>query len=63
MTDVIEPLADPIPVAAARLGISRSLLYILIRDKSIVALKARGRTLISRTEQSRWLNSLPSATA
>jgi len=61
MADAIEPLADPIPVAAARLSISRSLLYLEIKAGHITALKARGRTLIARTEQSRWLNSLPSA--
>lgn len=63
MTEAVEPIADSIPVAAARLGISRSLLYILIREKKISALKARNRTLVARTEQARFLSSLPSAAA
>lgn len=51
-------LADTINDTAARLGISRSLLYNEIKEGRLVALKARGRTIISRAEQERWMASL-----
>lgn len=56
-----EPLADSVPVAAARLGVSRSLAYVLIKNRELRALKVRGRTIISRDEQSRFLASLANA--
>lgn len=58
MNNSIEPIADSVADAAARLGISRSLTYCLIRDQEIRALKVRGRTVISREEQNRFLRSL-----
>lgn len=67
MTDTVEPIAEPladsIPVAAARLGISRALLYVCLKRREILAKKAKGRTLITREEQARWLASLPDAYA
>lgn len=61
MQHAIEPLADPIPIACKRMGISRSTLYLEIADGRLAALKARNRTLITRAEQARWLEALPSA--
>lgn len=63
MTEAIEPLADSVPVAAARLGICRAQIFIEIRAGRIVARKAGRRTLIERSEQSRWLTSLPTKAA
>lgn len=54
-----EPLADPVPVAAMRLGICRAKLYLELAAGRIIARKAGRRTLIERTEQARWLTSLP----
>ena len=61
MNIVAEPLADSVPVAAARLGISRSTAYILMKSQELRHLKVRGRTIISRDEQSRFLASLAHA--
>ena len=61
MNIVAEPLADSVPVAAARLGVSRSLAYVLIKNRELEALKVRGRTIISRDEQTRFLASLAHA--
>ena len=58
-----EPLADSVPVAAARLGISRSLAYLEIKAERLHALKVRNRTIISRAEQDRFLASLSEAAA
>ena len=55
----VEPVADPIPAACARLGCSRSTIYLEIAAGRLKALKARGRTLITRAEQDRWLSALP----
>ena len=57
----IEPIADPIPDACRRLGVSRSTLYLEIAEGRLHAKKARGRTLITRAEQQRWLDALPAA--
>ena len=57
----IDRLADPVPAAAERLGISRSRLYREIKAGKITALKAGGRTLISRASQEQWLAALPIA--
>ena len=63
MKTTAEPIADDVITAAARLGISRSLLYILMKDKEIQKLKVRGRTIISRAEQQRYLASLTQSDA
>ncbi len=57
----IEPLADPIPAACQRMGIGRSTCFREIADGRLEAIKARGRTLITRVAQDRWLASLPRA--
>ena len=54
-----DALADTVPTACARLGIARSSLYIEISEGRLRAVKARGRTLITRADQVAWLNSLP----
>jgi excisionase family DNA binding protein len=59
MTIPIEPIADTIPVACARLGISRSTCYLEISQGKLRAVKVRGRTLLTREDQTAWLNSLP----
>lgn len=59
MTDNIELLADTVAVAAARMGISRSLFYIERKAGRIVTRQIGRRTLVPRTEQSRWLSALP----
>lgn len=63
MTITAEPLADAIPVAAERLSICRAQLYIEIRAGRIVARKLGRRTLVERSEQSKWLSSLPTMAA
>ena len=60
MTIICEPLADSIPTAAARLGVSRSLAYLLAKNNQIQVLKVRGRSIITRAEQERFLASLAS---
>ena len=59
MQSDIEPLADTVVIAAARLGICRAQLYRELAAGRIVARKAGRRTLIERTEQRRWLAELP----
>ena len=54
-----EPLADPLIVAAKRMGISRAGAYNLINRGSLTAVKAGRRTLVLRTEQERFLHTLP----
>lgn len=54
-----DPLADPIPVVARRLGICRAKIYLEIAAGRLAARKAGRRTLIERTEQARWLADLP----
>lgn len=63
MNSFSEPLADSIPVAAARLGVSRSLAYRLIKNGELQALKVHGRAIISRAEQDRFMASLAAAPA
>ena len=52
----------PIPAAAARLGISRSRIYIELSAGRLRAVKAGRRTLIAGEELSRWIAALPVAT-
>ena len=59
MTTNIEPLADTVAVAAARLNICRAELYNQLAKGAIFGRKMGRRTLIERTEQLRWLTSLP----
>jgi len=59
MTNSIEPLADPVRDAAKRMGICRAKCYMEIAAGRLVARKAGRRTLVERTEQARWLASLP----
>ena len=59
MQQEIEPLADTVLVAATRLGICRAQLYKEMAAGRLSARKAGRRTLIERTEQSRWLAALP----
>ena len=54
-----EPLADTVIVAAARLNMCRAQLYKEIAAGRLFARKMGRRTLIERTEQERWLTSLP----
>ena len=61
MTSTSSTLADGIPQAASNLGISRTRLYNEIKAGRIVALRAGGKTLITRTSQEQWLASLPVA--
>lgn len=63
MNSFSEPLADSIPDAAARLGVSRSLAYLEIKAGRLHALKVRGRTIITRGEQERFLASLAAPSA
>lgn len=59
MTYSNEPLADSVAGAAKRLGISRSAVYLELQAGRLVGRKAGRRTLIERTEELRWLASLP----
>lgn len=59
MSNSEEPIADSVDVAIKRLSISKTSMYGEIKSGRMVALKAGGRTLISRVEQERWLNALP----
>jgi hypothetical protein len=57
--DLPEPLADPINVAATRMGVSRATLYNQIAAGLLTVRKAGRRTLVTRDEQYRWLAALP----
>lgn len=59
MTPQVEPLADSVLVAAARLNICRAQLYREIGAGRLVARKLGRRTLIERTQQQLWLSALP----
>ena len=59
MTTPVEPLADTIPNACARLGCSRSTIYLEIAAGKLRAVKVRGRTILTRADQAAWLASLP----
>jgi excisionase family DNA binding protein len=60
---IADRLADTIPEACARLRCSRSTLYLELKAGRLSAVKVRGRTLLLREEQARWLASLPKAYA
>ena len=57
----MEPLADNVKDTCARLGCSPSTFYRLVADQAISPIKLRGRTLVTRTEQLRFLAALPKA--
>jgi excisionase family DNA binding protein len=59
MHNQADALADTIPVACARLGISRTVFYREVNELRLRAVKAGGRTLVTRADQQAWLNSLP----
>lgn len=63
MTTNLEPLADSVTVAAKRLGISRSALYLELKAGRLRGLKAGRRTIISRAAQVDWLAALPASHA
>lgn len=63
MNGGFEALADTVSTAAERLGISRSRIYIEIKEGRLRARKMGSRTLITREEQQRWLNALPEIAA
>lgn len=54
-----EPIADSVNMAAFRLGICRAQLYKEIQAGRLMVRKLGRRTLIERSEQSRWLAGLP----
>ena len=58
-----EPLADTVAVAAARMGISRSLFYVEARAGRVEIRKVGRRTIVARAEQERWLAALPTSRA
>ena len=58
-----DTLADTIPVACARLGISRSTLYLEVAAGRLRAVKVRGRTLLRRVDQASWADNLPAIQA
>ena len=58
-----DALADTVPAACARLGISRSALYLELASGRLRGVKAGGRTLLLRVDQDAWANSLPAITA
>ena len=57
-----EPLADPLIVAAKRMGISRAGAYNFINRGALTVVKAGRRTLVLRTDQSRFVCALPTRT-
>ena len=59
MTPQVEPLADSVLVAAARLGCCRAQIYRELGAGRLTARKLGRRTLIERSEQQRWLSALP----
>lgn len=59
MSNLDQPIADSVPQAAFRLGISRSQCYIEIAAGRLRAVKAQRRTLVTRDDQTAWLGSLP----
>ena len=59
----IIPLNDPSPVAAQRLGISRSSIYREIAIGRLASIKAGKRRLIPRAAQAAWVEALTLATA
>ena len=59
MTPQVEPLADSVLVAAARLGICRAQIYREFSSGRLVGRKVGRRTLVERSAQSAWLSALP----
>lgn len=60
MTKTLEyadTLADTVDIASRRMGISRRQLYREISGGRLIVCKVGKRTLVERTEQSRWLAS------
>jgi predicted site-specific integrase-resolvase len=55
----VEPIADPVNVACERIGIGRNVFYQELAEGKISAVKARGKTLVTREEQARYIRSLP----
>lgn len=53
-----EPLVDRVPEAARRLGLSKTGLYAQIKAGKLRAVKAGGKTLITRDDQAAWVASL-----
>lgn len=53
-----EPLVDRVPDAAKRLGLSKTGLYAQIKAGKLRAVKAGGKTLITRADQEAWVASL-----
>ncbi len=51
-----EPLAVSVDEAARRLGVGRTLLYDLIRQKKVRAVKLGTRTVVPATEIARLIN-------
>lgn len=58
MTTNPEPLADSVAVAAKRLGISRSAIYLELKAGRLHGLKAGRRTIITRAAQADWVSGL-----
>ena len=56
MNSSFEPIALRVPDAAAAIGISRSLMYELLKDRSIPSLKIGGRRVILREELDAFLS-------
>ena len=57
-----EPLADSVNMAAFRLGCCRAQVYKEIKAGRLVARKMGRVTLIERSEQQRWMSALPAMT-
>lgn len=54
-----EKQADSVTAVAARFGVSPATIYREINAGKLRAVRARGRTLVTRAEQDRWLGALP----
>ena len=59
MTIHPDALADQVPAACARLGISRTSLYAAAARGDLRLIKAGGRTLVTREAQASFLRRLP----
>ena len=57
--DTSNPIAYTIREACEASGLSRSALYIALKEKRLIARKAGSRTLIERAELVRFIASLP----
>lgn len=58
---IMQPLTVTIPEAVRLTGISRSRLYVAMKNGDIAALKAGRRTLIPFADLEAYMNSLPVA--